>query len=142
MSPLKSDRPAQTHCCERPEFVEMLKSSICVVVILVLVSCGLASDPIRMQSVASPDGAFTADYYQQSGGGATGGAADVVSIRPSNEPFREKLDRVFGAIDARDVKLRWTASRRLEITYTKKSIAPSTAKASWREVFVDYVVRE
>src|SRR5262245_37486141 len=41
-------------------------------IVLVSSSCGFGSDPVRMESVKSPDNALIADYFQEWGGGATG----------------------------------------------------------------------
>lgn len=110
--------------------------------LLAAVSCGwLDSEPIRMETVRSPDGTVIADYYQNGGGGATGGVADIVALRRSDEPFRRRRDYVFGAVDARVVTIRWLGNRTLEITYPK-GLDGATMKTSWHEVKIVYVARE
>jgi hypothetical protein len=109
--------------------------------LLFATACGLSSDPVRMQSLNSPDGALVADYYQVWGGGATGGVADMVAIRRTEEPFGSWRDYVFGAIDGNEVTLKWIDSRTLEITYPK-GLSPSRTSSSWHDVAVKYVARD
>lgn len=109
--------------------------------LLLAAACGLRSEPIKLHSLNSPDGAFVADYYQESGGGATGGVADVVAIRRAAEPFGRRSDYVFGAIDDHQITLRWVDSRTLQIAYPK-GLSPARASASWHDVKVTYLVRD
>jgi hypothetical protein len=83
-------------------------------------SCGW-SDPIRMESVASPDEAVIADWYELSGGGAAGYVADEISLRAATDPFRRKSDYVFAAPGANVIIL--------------KGISTENSRSPCREVF-------
>jgi hypothetical protein len=86
------------------------------------------------RSERSPDGAYIADWYTLSGGGAAGASSDTVSLRHANEPFVLKKDWVCGAIDAHDVSLKWISTRELEVTFQGGTV--DTKQLTWNGITV------
>ena len=94
-----------------------------------------------MSSVASPDGAITADWYQVSGGGAASAVSDTVALRFTNEPFTpRRRDYVFGAMDADTLELHWRGDRQLEIIYPSRSYV-GRMSPTWKDVKIAYIER-
>jgi hypothetical protein len=108
-------------------------------VLLVSTSCSWLGETRQVQSVASPDGTFVADWYDFGGGGAVGNVSSYVRLRIATEPFRLKSDYVFAIDDYGIADVKWISRRELQIRYSSR-VMVMRAEPAWRDVTISYVV--
>jgi hypothetical protein len=84
-----------------------------------------------MQEAKSPDGALTAAYVLDTGGGAAVGTGQDVYVFRGHGPTRYS-DRVFSDECVDDVRIRWLGLRELQISYgTRGGNKPTGTTGPW-----------
>jgi hypothetical protein len=84
------------------------------------------------KEVAAPDGEHIAAHFVGMGGGAVGWCNEVVTVRPSSTAVNaaselERDFKVFSASCGSDVRIRWSDSAELVVTFssTRRTLATS-----------------
>lgn len=124
------------------DYVQMTKRIVAGVLLsslLVVVHSSCRDTVIAMNSVVSPDGKYSADWFQVSGGGAASATDDSVCIRLSTDHPRLSRGCVFGGVDVGHIDLAWISSRELQITYPAGSQAGPRV-STWHDVRVTYAL--
>jgi hypothetical protein len=114
-----------------------LSAAFAIVFGWTLIVSACASEVVHQKSLASPDGATIADWYELSGGGAAGWVVDRVRLRPSTEPFQADRDDIFSAHSAYPVNMRWISNNELEVAYDKRGTL-TTSQPRWKQVAISY----
>jgi hypothetical protein len=114
-----------------------LSAAFAIVCGWTLIVGACASDVVHQKSLASPDGAVVADWYDLSGGGGAGWVVDRVRLRPSTEQFQADRDYIFSARSADTVNMRWISNNELEVSYDKRGTV-TTSQPRWKHIAITY----
>ena len=94
---------------------------------------GCSPDPRDLQimeETKSPDGALTAAYVLDTGGGAAVGTGQDVYVFRGNRPTRYS-DRIFSDECVDDVRIRWLGLKELQISYGARRGHKTVGTTPW-----------